>query len=427
MFGFNFGRLGAVARAIWLPSRLFANNEVGAWYDPSDFSTLYQDSAGTTPVTAVEQPVGLMLDKSGNGKHATQATSASRPVLSQRVNLLTKTEKFDDAAVWLRTGTVAPIITANQAIAPNGELTADEFDLTPSGDCRPNQNPVIANITETIFTVWLKAKTTAGTVALRGRKADGTWADLLASVTTDWQKFTLSIPASTGVSSTLVYVGNRIVGGTCLNFYAWGASLVPADQASLPYQWVDTATSYDTSAVFPKYLKCDGVDDSMATAAINFTGTDKIFVGAAIRKLSDAARGMVVELSATDASNNGSFALTAPNSAAGNYAFESKGTALTDAVAATYAAPITAVVSGLGSIAADSNLIRVNGVQIDSDSGDQGTGNYGTYPVYIGRRGGTTLPFSGRIYGMIIRGALNTEAQTKSAESYLAQKCGVTI
>jgi len=43
---------------------LFAAGEQGAWYDPSDLSTLYQDSAGTTPVTALGQPVGLMLDKS---------------------------------------------------------------------------------------------------------------------------------------------------------------------------------------------------------------------------------------------------------------------------------------------------------------------------------------------------------------------------
>lgn len=48
----------------WLPSELFRQSEVGVWYDPSDFSTMYQDSAGTTPVTAVEQPVGLLLDKS---------------------------------------------------------------------------------------------------------------------------------------------------------------------------------------------------------------------------------------------------------------------------------------------------------------------------------------------------------------------------
>lgn len=67
---------------------LFSASEPGAWYDPSDMSTLFQDSAGTTPVTAVEQPVGRMLDKSGRGNHASQATTTKRPVLSRRVNLL---------------------------------------------------------------------------------------------------------------------------------------------------------------------------------------------------------------------------------------------------------------------------------------------------------------------------------------------------
>jgi hypothetical protein len=46
------------------PADLFSAGEQGAWYDPSDFSTLFTDSAGTTPVTGVEQFVGLMLDKS---------------------------------------------------------------------------------------------------------------------------------------------------------------------------------------------------------------------------------------------------------------------------------------------------------------------------------------------------------------------------
>lgn len=67
----------------WLPSALFAASELGVWYDPSDFSSMFQDSAGTTPVTAVGDPVGKINDKSGNGKHATQSTSAARPVLRQ--------------------------------------------------------------------------------------------------------------------------------------------------------------------------------------------------------------------------------------------------------------------------------------------------------------------------------------------------------
>ena len=65
------------------PASLFAGGTDGAWYDPSDLSTLFQDSAGTTPVTASGQPVGKMLDKSGNGNHATQATAAARPIYTE--------------------------------------------------------------------------------------------------------------------------------------------------------------------------------------------------------------------------------------------------------------------------------------------------------------------------------------------------------
>lgn len=65
---------------IFSPLELFSQGEQGAWYDPSDLPTLYQDAAGTIPVTADGQPVGLMLDKSGNGNHATQSVAARRPV-----------------------------------------------------------------------------------------------------------------------------------------------------------------------------------------------------------------------------------------------------------------------------------------------------------------------------------------------------------
>jgi hypothetical protein len=46
------------------PISLFAAGEPGVWYDPSDLTTIFQDNAGTTPVTAPGQTVGLMLDKS---------------------------------------------------------------------------------------------------------------------------------------------------------------------------------------------------------------------------------------------------------------------------------------------------------------------------------------------------------------------------
>lgn len=79
--GFSYGALalrqrhGAAGR--FDPSALLP----AAWYDPSDLSTLFQDSAGLVPVTAPGQPVGQMRDLSGNGHHLVQATASARPVL----------------------------------------------------------------------------------------------------------------------------------------------------------------------------------------------------------------------------------------------------------------------------------------------------------------------------------------------------------
>ena len=57
--------LGGASKTLnQLIKSLFANNEQGFAYDPNDLSTMFQDAAGTIPVTGAGQPVGLILDKS---------------------------------------------------------------------------------------------------------------------------------------------------------------------------------------------------------------------------------------------------------------------------------------------------------------------------------------------------------------------------
>lgn len=63
----------------WHPGWLFRSGAQGAWFDPSDLSTLFQDVAGTIPITADGQPVAMMLDSSGNNNHAVQSIVAARP------------------------------------------------------------------------------------------------------------------------------------------------------------------------------------------------------------------------------------------------------------------------------------------------------------------------------------------------------------
>lgn len=64
----------------WSPARLFQDGVSGAWYDPEDRATLFQDAEATTPVTATGQPVGHVHDKSGNGHHMTQPDPSARPI-----------------------------------------------------------------------------------------------------------------------------------------------------------------------------------------------------------------------------------------------------------------------------------------------------------------------------------------------------------
>jgi hypothetical protein len=75
----------------WLPTQL---SNLLFWIDPSDMSTMFQDAAGTIPVTALNQPVGLIKDKSGNNRHLTQATASQRPSLQARLNMVAVSENI---------------------------------------------------------------------------------------------------------------------------------------------------------------------------------------------------------------------------------------------------------------------------------------------------------------------------------------------
>lgn len=151
---------------------MFAAGEQGAWYDPSDFSTMFQDSAGTIAVTAVGQPVGMIKDKSGRGNHATQATSANRPLIQQdtggrwnlafdgvsaclnssSINLAATAQltafvgvrKTSDAATALAIQTTAAsgsFYLATTASANSGVIQADAGGSTAAATNSPNSYP----------------------------------------------------------------------------------------------------------------------------------------------------------------------------------------------------------------------------------------------------------------------------------------------
>ena len=63
---------------------LFSNSELGILLDLSP-TTVFQDSAMTTPAESGD-PVGAVLDASGNDFHLVQATTLNKPTLQQDAN-----------------------------------------------------------------------------------------------------------------------------------------------------------------------------------------------------------------------------------------------------------------------------------------------------------------------------------------------------
>lgn len=118
------------------PLDLFAGGKQGAWYDPSDKSTLFQDAEGTVPVTKDGDPVALMKDKSGNNNHATQTASAARPVY--RTDGILHWLAFDGADDSMKTTTEHlpewSVYTASSAVTTSG--TAVIYGSRSSDDTR---------------------------------------------------------------------------------------------------------------------------------------------------------------------------------------------------------------------------------------------------------------------------------------------------
>jgi hypothetical protein len=578
------------------PASLFTGGEQGCWYDPSDYGpngTLFQDSAGTTPVTAVEQFVGLMLDKSKGlvlgselitgafvnggilpwpnfsasgtgftasvsgvfgiyqvvnpngisivsgkwykvfvnvtqstddvvtvslqslstgggtarstsftfgpasattitgylqatstttaylqfsqqgttitfdvasvsvrelpGNHAFQTTSAKRPKLAARYNLLTYSEEFDNGA-WTKSNVT---VTANAVVAPDGTTTADAlFETATNSDHGARTAAGVTTASGVSYKLSFRVKSNGRNYVLiyinapaSGRYFDVTpstagavlgnytGTNLPATITAladNWFLCEVTFTASTTSVLCETYIssaGNNLTydGDITKGIYIWGADLRTADQATgligPTYQRVAAATVYDTAGFLP-YLAFDGLSWSMSTNSIDFSAGDKMTVWAGVRKLSDAAQGTLYELSSDESSNNGTFAAWAPWSASLEYSIRSRADAAAisaqraSADSAVYAAPVTNVLTALHDISGDLTVLRLNAAQVSSSTSDQGTGNFGNYPLYIGARNNASNFFTGWLTSLIVRGAQSTQSQIEATEAWVNGKTG---
>lgn len=373
--------------------QIFSHQEQGFAYDPNDLTTLYQDAAGTTPVTAAGQPVGLMLDKSKG------------LVLSSE---LVKNGDFSDGSTdWNLHATW--VLSNNAIIATNAPSGTGPYQYLTT---------TLGRFYKITFTV---SNYIAGSVFPTLFNGDNG-----AAVSSNGTFSSIIFKRNTGVSAIGVAALHSF-SGTIDNISVKEIAGNPAYQttsASRPILRQNAVTG-------AYYLEFDGSDDFLQTNNINFTATDKVSLFAGVRKLNDAA-GMVAELSTDTNLNPSSFYIIAGNDV-GEIGYTSFSKGMADGNLSqlarnfTYLAPDTAVLSAKHDISGDLSSMRRNGVVGIDGTGDKGSGNFGNYPLYIGRRGGASIPFNGHIYNLIGIGRLTTDSETVALEKSIAKNTGVTL
>lgn len=160
------------------------------------------------------------------------------------MNQLIDSENF--AGVWASNKTAGATVTQNTTIAPNGTLTADTVSFATGGDylyyALANYNAIAGKG----VTLISHCKTPLQIFVFGGASPAG--ADVFSAVDIGggWYKHTLTrtFSVTTAILTLQVLPIGSIVGAG--SYAIWGADLRPSDQASLPYQRVNTTTDYDT-------------------------------------------------------------------------------------------------------------------------------------------------------------------------------------
>jgi hypothetical protein len=415
---------------------LFAQGQQGLFVAPTLSPTMITGNTFGSGVTD-------LLDLSGRGNTASQATPSSRAAWFRepktgRRNLLVRTDELTNVAWVPINATVAsssvqvpgqtfsvfritPDITAgnakgvSQVSLPTGAVAvsvyakADGYNFLSLGQGSPGSR--------TFFNL---SNGTVGGVAI----GSGLSSPQIQAIGDGWFRCSGLLAAS---SSTIVincHDTGTVTGNDNMTGNGTSGILVARPQweigtAVTAPQRVTTAFDVTEQGQRDCYgVRADGIDDWYQTASIDFSGTDKVTVFAALQKRSDAARGMLVELGV---GNLNQFEIEAPTLSSNGYTFGSRGSISRNVTIAGFPAPNYAVLVGEGDISGDIARLTINRTTSSTNSGDQGTGNYSNAILHLFRRAGTTLPFNGDLYALIVAGGSYSLSTIQRVERLLSR------
>jgi hypothetical protein len=203
------------------------------------------DSASlvVTPNGVKEGKLYSIKPTDGSGDlSVTRATTATRVNSAGLVevvpyNLVTYSEQFDNAAWILGNNVGAATITANNATAPNGTLTADKIVFPSVGS--PSQWSLVFQPFTSIASTYngsfyIKGELGTEIVWISFTKDGVNYQRQICNLTTEWQRFNISATLTAGADNFQIGVDTRDSSQTARpsqTIYLWGGQLVEGSSA----------------------------------------------------------------------------------------------------------------------------------------------------------------------------------------------------
>ncbi len=463
----------------------------GCWLDPSDTTTLYQDAAGTIPVTAVEQPVGLVLDKSqglmlgpelvSNGTFDSNldgwTLDSGWSVINGKAVYTSNTGRNISqvvptkiGGVYLITYDVVEIVTSGVGVySPQSlNLTAVSTYHTTVGTktavlisnsanstlyFRNSSSgaPLISidNISvREIYGYHAAQSVTASRPTLSARKNILLATETLAtqSVTTLAAQYTLSFTGTGSVTlsgtATGTLTGTGVNDRVSLTVTPTAGTLtltvsgnVTKAQLELgtvagPYQRVNTATDYDTDErYFPAYLRFDGVDDYLNLQYMRLYAGGEMSIIAARNAVSQATNTYIIsERSTTDADPK--YFPYRQLASGGNmdaYISDDAAAVVLDTAGSAFGGAADKVIRSVVDTGSNLKLYK-NGI-LAADDNYTRAGTLTLNNTTLGASVSTTTSnyASMKLYGLLITKSALSDAQRIQCERYLGRKSGVQL
>ncbi len=259
--GLNIGLGGKANLHDLAPAWLPLGASMYADFTTGDYASSPDGSSESTAVTAISDLVTCTRSAPGfatNADGTLQAFTNNQPRITDKgllpetsaTNLLRFSEEFDDTT-WVKSNVS---VTANQATAPDGTLTADM--LTPSAAGAFIYQSIISPPISAVMSVWLKSASANNVtlhLTINGAGAIPNPQNLTLSVTPQWQRF--SFPVATD-GNTINY-----------NIGAYGAGDVwsPLDPVHV---W---GAQFEQSTFASSYIKTQNATAIRAADAVQFS------------------------------------------------------------------------------------------------------------------------------------------------------------